>query len=697
VLALPYKQVWELKGYTRGELLNSIALTPQEETTIEVFSWDRHKTDKEQTSSFEETTSIEASQNHKCSRDTFNETAHTAEWQLDEHLTAGVEGFGLQVNNTNKQTWSDVARVTTNKIDEATLKASSIIKSSNQTKISETAEFGSETRVTRKIKNQNMVRTLTFDYFEVLSSYDVETRLDKSHIRLGVLVDNLLPGPIDRQFILVHEGVLQRVLRYDAYRPGFDAARMLDGYDRICEIEAATACADPEQPVIGKTEPIEPIPSNLAKAFQQLAASINSLLAANLSTFSYESVYQYSHNRPFVISEEARHGLQRWLYRTLALEGACPQFWNAVVDWFHDMNQNDITAALNIGHVFDTSRALTALRQLLRKPRLEMVNASSLPNARLGHFAEVMSWIGTEWPVGTGASALIHAGFDDAGFEAALAMTRSALAGMRQAPYVPPPSFDAAPTSGTSQYVVPPNPLTDPMGFLAATVSNVVAEVTNAFAGSKDPATKEQIAAAAAEAAKTVVAMVDPTTVRGYDVKEIVKAAVAEAQLLHHLRLNQSFYRQAIWRALEPGDRYNLLRARGDSLLNYADNEVLGFTDGLAVLPFRMGQNPQVDAWFIDQIVNNELLPPNPASPTPTITLPTGGVSVQTRLGRCDTGESFVMDHRALDVAMRQAEVDQAAQEVDRMKKRLAAANPLLDDPTPNDGSTPIRISVDKP
>src|SRR2546430_1709377 len=121
--------------------------------------------------------------------------------------------------------------------------------------------------------------------------------------------------------------------------------------------------------------------------------------------------------------------------------------------------------------------------------------------------------------------------------------------------------------------------ITDLLGFLTSTVTNVVTEVTNALAGSKGPATKEQIAAAAAEAAKTVVAMADPTTVRGYDVKEIVKAAVAEAQLLHHLRLNQSFYRQAIWRALEPGDRYNLLRARGDSLLNYADNEVLGFTD----------------------------------------------------------------------------------------------------------------------
>ena len=123
---------------------------------------------------------------------------------------------------------------------------------------------------------------------------------------------------------------------------------------------------------------------------------------------------------------------------------------------------------------------------------------------------------------------------------------------------------------------MPPDPFTDPFGWWSATVSDVVVEVTNALVGTKGSAvTTEQIAAAANVAAKTVVAMADPTTVRGYDVKEIVRASVNEAQLLHHRRLNQTFYRQAIWRALEPGDRYNLLCARGDGLLNYADNEAL--------------------------------------------------------------------------------------------------------------------------
>ena len=124
------------------------------------------------------------------------------------------------------------------------------------------------------------------------------------------------------------------------------------------------------------------------------------------------------------------------------------------------------------------------MRQLLRQPRPEVVTASSLPNARLSDFAEVMSWLGTSFPFPAGAAAVAHAGFEDAGFEAALAMTRSALAG-RQAPYVPPPTYTAAPPPGATGTVLPPDPLTDPFGWWSATVSNVVVEVTNALVGTK--------------------------------------------------------------------------------------------------------------------------------------------------------------------------------------------------------------------
>lgn len=40
---LPFTQTWKLEGYTRGRMVNSFALAPGEEQTVDVFTWDRLK------------------------------------------------------------------------------------------------------------------------------------------------------------------------------------------------------------------------------------------------------------------------------------------------------------------------------------------------------------------------------------------------------------------------------------------------------------------------------------------------------------------------------------------------------------------------------------------------------------------------------------------------------------------------------
>ncbi len=40
-LCATFEQVWEPKGYTRGELINTISLAPGEQLTLEVHSWDK--------------------------------------------------------------------------------------------------------------------------------------------------------------------------------------------------------------------------------------------------------------------------------------------------------------------------------------------------------------------------------------------------------------------------------------------------------------------------------------------------------------------------------------------------------------------------------------------------------------------------------------------------------------------------------
>jgi hypothetical protein len=70
--------------------------------------------------------------------------------------------------------------------------------------------------------------------------------------------------------------------------------------------------------------------------------------------------------------------------------------------------------------------------------------------------------------------------------------------------------------------------------------------------------------------------------------------------------------------------------------------------------------------------------------------LPTNGVYMESMVGSCEALEPFLLDHRKLDVADKQAEVDrkveeakQAAKETERYELRLKQKPPLLEFPQP--------------
>jgi hypothetical protein len=187
--------------------------------------------------------------------------------------------------------------------------------------------------------------------------------------------------------------------------------------------------------------------------------------------------------------------------------------------------------------------------------------------------------------------------------------------------------------------------------------------------------------------------------VRGYDVRDIAEAVVLEQQLLGHLSANESHYRHAIWATMDPNDRYNLLISRGDRLMEYAENEVVGFVGRKAVLPFRLEADPNVARWLSQNVLFSGDFAPVTIERIETV--PTKGISVQARLGACDTGESFVMDLRAAEVRARKAEAAkaehraaQAEQEARRRKLRLDQTPPDLSDPVCRQG--PIHLAVKK-
>ncbi len=191
VFYVPYLQDWTLNGYARGALLNTISMGPLEETSIEVFSWERHRRETEDTTGSETENTLEGSVNNKDTLDVVDETRRENGWKLDVGVDVsypgvpigGHVGFGLKDELTKN------TKNATQNINEATIKAATKIKSTRQTKVIETSEFGTETKVVRRLKNPNMGRALNLDAFEVVAHYGVVTRLEKSGVRLAALAE----------------------------------------------------------------------------------------------------------------------------------------------------------------------------------------------------------------------------------------------------------------------------------------------------------------------------------------------------------------------------------------------------------------------------------------------------------------------------------------------------------------------------
>ncbi|MBK9730421.1 MAG: hypothetical protein IPO83_03885 [Chitinophagaceae bacterium] len=237
-----YAQTWNLMGYSRGTLLNSITLAPQEELTIEVFSFDKLKIEDETVTATEFETNSEISSFAKASAQVANESSQTT------GANAGV-GLGIPIPvgtipisaSINADVNTEIKNSLQNSVDlihETTRKSIEKIKSTTQVKIVQTHEIGEETRTTRKIRNPNQSRTVTYNYYEVLENYSVTTKLEKCK-RFCVLVKNP-PFKIDEYFILAYEDRLKKALMTSLYKDGFEAARKIiaqDWFDKVSSIK----------------------------------------------------------------------------------------------------------------------------------------------------------------------------------------------------------------------------------------------------------------------------------------------------------------------------------------------------------------------------------------------------------------------------------------------------------------------------
>jgi hypothetical protein len=648
VLYLPYRQVWQLLGYSRGELLNSISLAPQEETTIEIFSWDRLTRTREDMTSLEQEGTMEVAFNDKDSVEVIKESANTTNWRLDSAgsatITTPIGIFNPSHDIEFRNELRDTNRATRQTVAEAVRKASARIKSTRQTKITESEEIGREERVTRKIRNPNMCRTLNLDYFEILATYEVTTELAIDQARLCVLMPNPIRAEIDRRFLLSYEGILRETLLWKRpYLEGFDAIRKLAAWERLCDIKCKEPCLCERPSSVhvgnagpsGQSNPAAPTPAQSAqvlKAANDLRDSLGLLLRAAPADFCGLPYV----NPPKAAWDAAKLTYHRWLYwqiitsKIASLPTEAATFWGA-----------------NRGQQFtNVDQAATAVETFLTRinPSVGEIIFSSFTDILLLPVHVLLTTVKLLMQDAVCTFRLAaEVGVNDAGLVQALEAARNAVRTYRDAQNTSP---QPAPSEEKKQ-----------------------------------------------ETEQTMERGAPPE----YSVKELAEAQVVEQALIDHIRSNEAYYRLAIWQSLDPQDQYNILSMFG-SIMSYVDNEVLGFIGDRLVMPYRLRGDANLQQWFNQTIATNEELR---EKTTITVTLPTRGVTMETRLGQCDGCEEFIMKHRELDLQQKASEVKMAQErakqeelESARYQKRLDANPPNLDNPNPYQDQGSLRLVI---
>ncbi len=638
LLYVPIEQEWRLKGYARGMLVNTFSLAPQEQLTLEVFSWDRRKTASETTSSQEQESSSESVATQKVTRDALREAKDTNGWTFGANLSVSVPQVGMSAGtNFSLSSQSELTRRTTvQSINEATEKAASRIKSSVQTKVSEAAEFGREDRSTRRIVNPNTGRILHFDAFEVLAGFDVTTRYRFDRAVLCVLypcVDFLasLTDPetkVRSTALLALEGIIYDLVP-QRVRGGFDAARTFLAWDRICQYACDAACTCETPKPEGTTAPAasgNAYEADVIAALAALRAVIARLNGASGVPLSQRvgipAVTPGYLDADPQTQADLRRDWQAYLFRQVVMERVASPFWNICNDFARQ-----------------SADSLDWAGQIVRgaSPQVSNFMNGAIAYGSLG--VQVAAFL-AEQVVKFRANLpfmVPYAGFDSMGLEPAFQRLSSAYEKWQE-------------TEDARREPAPPA---------------AGGEAPKAEGPAPRPRRSDQAA---------------------YSAEALAKAAVDVDALAAYLTLNRALFRSAIWNALNPTDRMRFLGIFGSNI-SFATPRVLDFIGDEIAVEMNPAEFPGgLECLFA--IRKNDNL-----AATAEMTLPVPGVTLQARLDGCDLLEPYLRDSRAADLRRQGALADQVEYEVKRYAARIDSK--LLDDPV--DRSPRVELSQTQP
>jgi hypothetical protein len=240
-LCAVYEQTWQLAGYTRGELVGSLALAPGERATLEVHSWDKssRRSEEELSVDFELRTAEKSTQRDALT--VAQEYAQQTDTSVRADLTIPVPKLPIGVSAQTATQTRDSLRRTTEQLRERMLEASTTLKLNRRTRVEISREVGREEKQTRVLENTNRCHTLNCHYFEVVANHVVRTRL--ADIRPVALLRYSRPV-FTLDWILCHQGVLVRSLLDRTFLPGFEGARQVKVAATVADMQARARLAE---------------------------------------------------------------------------------------------------------------------------------------------------------------------------------------------------------------------------------------------------------------------------------------------------------------------------------------------------------------------------------------------------------------------------------------------------------------------
>jgi hypothetical protein len=647
-LILPWKQTWTLLGYSRGRLLHSLALAPGEETVLEVFSWDRRKRTLEQTSSTDTEQSSDVSNTSKDTLDVYQEMVNTGEFYREGRLNL-VGQYGksddthvkLDVNGklTGKDTVARTAKNTAHRLQESVVKASTRVKVSRTSKVTESVESGREDRVTRKVRNPNACNTLSLDYFELTANY----RVDTSFVEENAVLVAMVPNPLrlltfERETLRVHESALRRALLDDNLASGFDAARLLRSrqfsLDLACEelpcavkdTGTKTTGTNTQTPVVTEPDEWKVVPPLLA----QIADAVHALATARIDP--YLSAYDDGDGRAETPPTSDFLKAKRWLFVQLMF-----RFLPTLMAGLNRSLQGGTAAVI----AKDLYAALPGMDAAYRPSTVgqatDTEKEKTVRNKVMEYHDKVLEY---EW--------FINQMKDDGIF-----------------------TPDDAGLSG----------LLDQFASAYKTYLNAKASASVPGAAVVNAATQEQ----KAQDRMDVVRFAFP-------IRDVADALEREEALLKHLNAHADYYRFTLFQSLPPAEQLSQLAggAMGSLPPGIFQPRVVSWLGDHLAIPLNIDVDEGLRE-FLKELISD--VGSQTTGLTKTVSLPTSGMSVESRRGRCGACDDHTVEMRRLDRRLREEDVMRAALENKRRETRIGEK--LLDDPEVT--SEPLRIRLDTP